>query len=76
MYKLFIKDFIDFYLALVIFIVLLPFMISVYFILYILIGSPMYYQKRPGYMNRPFEIYKFKTLKDKYCWNYKKNKNF
>ena len=49
-------------------------MISVYFILYILIGSPMYYQKRPGYMNKPFEIYKFKTLKDKYCWNYKKNK--
>ena len=35
----------------------------------------MYYQKRPGYMNKPFEIYKFKTLKDKYCRNYKKNKN-
>ena len=42
-------------------------MLLVYLILYILIGSPIFTQKRPGYLNKPFTIFKFKTLIDKDC---------
>tara|TARA_B110000285_G_C14998181_1_gene549958 strand:+ start:216 stop:818 length:603 start_codon:yes stop_codon:yes gene_type:complete len=67
MYKFFLKDIIDFYLAIILFIFFSPLMFLVYVILYLLIGSPIYLQKRPGYMNQPFIIYKFKTLIDKKC---------
>lgn len=70
MYKDFFKDLLDFYFALILLIVFSPLMIIVYLILYLSIGSPMYYQKRPGYLNKPFLIYKFKTLIDKNCKNY------
>lgn len=67
MYKNFFKDLFDFYLAVILFIFFSPLMLLVCVILYLLIGSPIYFQKRPGYMNKPFIIYKFKTLIDKKC---------
>jgi lipopolysaccharide/colanic/teichoic acid biosynthesis glycosyltransferase len=67
MYKYFFKDIFDFYLAVILFIFFLPLMLLVYVVLYSLIGSPIYVQKRPGYMNKPFTIYKFKTLIDQKC---------
>ncbi len=77
MYRKFFKDLIDFYLAILLFLLLFPLIIIIYLILYILIGSPIYFQKRPGYLNKPFTIYKFKTLIDKKCRVQKsKKKNF
>ena len=74
MYKIFFKYVFDFYLATILFIIFFPIMLTVYLILYILIGSPIYFQKRPGYMNKSFIIYKFKTLIDKKCRSYKSQK--
>ena len=65
MYKSFFKYVFDFYLATILFIIFFPIMLTVYLILYILIGSHIYFQTRPGYMNKSFIIYKFKTLIDK-----------
>lgn len=77
MYRAIFKDIIDFYLAIFMFIILLPLILIICLILYILIGSPLYFQKRPGYMNKSFTIYKFKTLTDKFCRSYKpKRKTF
>jgi lipopolysaccharide/colanic/teichoic acid biosynthesis glycosyltransferase len=67
MYKIFFKDVIDFYLALILSIVLFPLILIIYIILYILMGSPIYLQKRPGYLNRSFVIFKFKTMIDRDC---------
>ncbi len=74
MYRSFFKELIDFYLAVILLIFLSPFILIIYIVLYIILGSPIYFQKRPGYMNRAFTIYKFKTLIDKDCKNYKPNK--
>ena len=77
MYRNFYKDVFDFYLAIILLFILFPVMLSVYFVLYLLIGSPIYIQTRPGYMNKPFFIYKFKTLIDSKCKFYKShNKTF
>ena len=67
MYRHFFKDVLDFYLAIALILFLLPLIILVYLILFILIGSPIFIQRRPGYLNKPFLIYKFKTLIDKDC---------
>ena len=74
MYRFFFKEVIDFYFAIILFIFFSPLMILIYLILYVLIGSPLYFQKRPGYKNKTFTIYKFKTLIDKKCKTYKFNK--
>ncbi len=74
MYRNFLKDCLDFYFAIILFLLFLPLMILIYLILYVLTGSPIYSQKRPGYLNKPFLIFKFKTLIDKDCKNFKKNK--
>lgn len=77
MYRNFFKDVFDFYLAIILLFILFPVMLSVYFVLYLLIGSPIYIQTRPGYMNKRFLIYKFKTLIDSKCKVYKShNKTF
>tara|TARA_Y100000591_G_C21648924_1_gene601798 strand:- start:51 stop:635 length:585 start_codon:yes stop_codon:yes gene_type:complete len=75
MYRNFLKDIFDFYLAIILFLFFFPLMIFIFLVLYILIGSPIYTQKRPGYLNESFIIFKFKTLIDKDCKNFKKNKN-
>ena len=74
MYRVFFKQVIDFYFAIILFIFFSPLMLMIYLILYILIGSPLYFQKRPGYKNKIFTIYKFKTLIDKKCKIYRFNK--
>ena len=74
MYRNFFKDVFDFYLAIVLLLIFFPLMAFIYFILYALIGSPIFTQKRPGYLNKPFTIFKFKTLLDKDCKNFNKNK--
>ena len=74
MYKIFFKDIFDFYLAIILFLFFFPLMVFIYLILFALIGSPIFTQKRPGYLNKPFTIFKFKTLLDKNCKNFKKNK--
>lgn len=74
MYRHFFKDVLDFYLAIALILFLLPLIILVYLILFILIGSPIFTQRRPGYLNKPFLIYKFKTLIDKDCRDKTKNK--
>lgn len=74
MYSVFFKQVIDFYLALILLIFFSPLMLMIYLILYIIIGSPLYFQKRPGYKNKTFTIYKFKTLIDKNCKIYRFNK--
>lgn len=74
MYKVFFKQVIDFYLAFILIIFFSPLMLLISLILYILIGSPLYFQKRPGYANKTFTIYKFKTLVDKKCRVYRFNK--
>lgn len=75
MYRSIFKDIFDFYLAIILFLVFFPLMLLVYLILYILTGSPIFTQKRPGYLNKPFTIFKFKTLIDKDCKNFKKHSN-
>lgn len=65
MYK-FIKIFLDFFMALIGLILLMP----VFFILTILLtlsnnGKPFFYQKRPGKNEKPFHIIKYKTMNDK-----------
>ena len=73
MYKIFFKDVSDFYLAVIFSIVLFPLILIIYIILYILIGSPFYFQKRPGYLNRSFVLFKFKTMIDRDCKKYHPN---
>ena len=73
MYRNTLKNILDFYLSIILFLLFLPLMLIVYLILYLIIGSPIYTQKRPGYLNKPFVIFKFKTLIDKKCKNYKNN---
>lgn len=75
MYRNLFKDIFDFYLAIILFIFFFPLMAFIYVILNILIGSPIYTQKRPGFLNKPFIIFKFKTLIDRDCKNFKKDKN-
>ena len=75
MYRSIFKDIFDFYLAIILFLFFSPLMVLVYLILYILTGSPIFTQKRPGYLNKPFTIFKFKTLIDKDCKNFKKHSN-
>ena len=74
MYKSIFKDIFDFYLAIILFLFFFPLMAFVYLILYLLIGSPIFTQKRPGYLNKPFTIFKFKTLLDKDCKNFNKKR--
>ena len=75
MYRNLFKDIFDFYLAIILFIFFFPLMVFIYVILNLLIGSPIYTQKRPGFLNKPFIIFKFKTLIDRDCKNFKKDKN-
>lgn len=66
MYRKFLKRIFDFFAALVGFIVLLPFFVSITFLLFIANGGkPFFIQKRPGKDCKVFKIVKFKTMNDK-----------
>jgi len=63
MYKNFFKPMIDKVLALILIILFLPIMLIVAFLIYLWDGKPIIFkQKRPGYKERIFEIYKFRTM--------------
>lgn len=65
MYRYFVKPFLDFFAALIGFIVISPVFILVYFfLLYTNKGKAMFVQERPGKNGKIFKIYKFKTMTD------------
>ena len=64
MYKGFFKRIFDIFLSIALILLLFPFMIFIFFIIWFKIGFPIFFQKRPGLNNKIFTIYKFKTLYD------------
>ena len=63
MYQKVIKPFLDRTLSLVLLIFLFPLMIIVAILIYIMMGSPIFFrQKRPGLHGKIFSIYKFRTM--------------
>lgn len=66
MYKNFFKRLIDFFAALVFFVILSPIFICVTLLLFIANnGKPFFYQQRPGLNEKIFKVVKFKTMNDK-----------
>lgn len=66
MYKKFFKRILDFTVATIGFIVLLPLFLIITLLLYIAnAGKPFFIQKRPGKDEKIFSIIKFKTMNDK-----------
>lgn len=66
MYANFIKRILDFLLATIGFVFLLPLFAFITLFLWIAnSGSPFFIQKRPGYKGKIFSIIKFKTMNDK-----------
>lgn len=66
MYKHFFKRFLDFFVAFIGFVILLPMFILVTIGLYFANqGKPFFFQKRPGKDEKIFRIIKFKTMNDK-----------
>jgi undecaprenyl phosphate N,N'-diacetylbacillosamine 1-phosphate transferase len=64
MYQKYFKRFFDIILSIVLIIILFPFMIFIFFIVWVTVGYPIFKQKRPGLNNKIFILYKFKTLYD------------
>ena len=64
MYQNYFKRLFDIILSLVIFFIVLPLMIIIFFLIWITIGFPIFSQKRPGLNGKIFTLYKFKTLFD------------
>jgi len=65
MYRLIFKHFLDYLLAIVIFLPALPVMTLIAILLYIFNHKNVFFiQQRPGYKEKPFHIYKFKTMND------------
>lgn len=64
MYPKYFKRLFDIIFSLGLIIFLLPIMIIIFFLVWLLIGYPIFYQKRPGLNNKIFTLYKFKTLYD------------
>lgn len=66
MYKLFLKRILDFVLAVIGFIILLPIFVVIWVILlFVNDGKPFFLQPRPGKDEKVFHIIKFKTMTDK-----------
>ena len=69
-YKIFFKSFTDFFTALTILIILSPLIIIIALTLAIFNdGEVFFFQKRPGINKKPFNLIKFKTMKDIYDSN-------
>ena len=65
-YRNYLKRVLDFCLAIVAFVLLLPVFIVVTLTLYVANdGKPFFFQQRPGMNNRIFRIIKFKTMNDR-----------
>jgi undecaprenyl phosphate N,N'-diacetylbacillosamine 1-phosphate transferase len=64
MYQKYFKRFLDIILSLILIIFLSPVMTLLFFLVWFMIGFPIFKQKRPGLNNKIFTLYKFKTLYD------------
>ncbi|EAJ0348814.1 undecaprenyl phosphate N,N'-diacetylbacillosamine 1-phosphate transferase [Campylobacter lari] len=64
MYKNGLKRAFDFFLALILLIIFLPFIVLIGIVLKIVQGSVLFKQARPGLNEKIFYIYKFKTMSD------------
>ena len=69
MYQKYFKRLFDIILSSVLILFLFPLMILIFFLVWIFIGFPIFFQKRPGLNDKIFILYKFKSL-------YDANKNF
>jgi len=64
-YQSYIKRVIDVSLSVIVIMIVWPLLIAIYVVLRIKLGRPvMLRQKRPGFMGRPFNICKFRTMTD------------
>ena len=67
---IFIKTIIDFFVALILLLIISPILFLIAFLVFIKFGNPiLFIQERPGYNNKTFRIYKFRTMH-----NYKDSK--
>ena len=64
MYEKFFKRLFDIIFSLILILLSFPLMIIIFFLVWIFIGSPIFFQKRPGLNNKIFTLYKFKSLYD------------
>ena len=64
MYPKYFKRLFDIIFSLGLMLLLFPIMILVFFLVWSIIGYPIFFQKRPGLNNKIFTLYKFKTLYD------------
>ena len=64
MYQKYFKRLFDIILSSVLILFLFPLMILIFFLVWVFIGFPLFFQKRPGLNNKIFTLYKFKTLYD------------
>ncbi|MDP2161079.1 MAG: sugar transferase [Flavobacterium sp.] len=65
LYKTIFKRLLDFIVSLLLLLVFLPLLVLVMCLLFIQNkGKPFFFQERPGYLQRPFKIIKFKTMTD------------
>ena len=64
MYQKYIKRLFDIILSSVLILFLFPLKILIFFLVWIFIGFPIFFQKRPGLNDKIFILYKFKSLYD------------
>ena len=70
MYKIIFKPFCDFFISLLLLIILSPIIIATAILLYLAnYGKVFFFQQRPGLLNKPFIIIKFKTMRDTFDEN-------
>lgn len=65
MYKNFLKRFFDFLVSITLVFIFFPIYLIIYLILFFQNGNPLFIQSRPGKNEKPFNLYKFKTMNDK-----------
>lgn len=62
MYRKYFKRIFDIVLSIFLIVIFSPVMLLIFFFVWLVIGFPIFFQKRPGLNNKIFTIYKFKTL--------------
>jgi undecaprenyl phosphate N,N'-diacetylbacillosamine 1-phosphate transferase len=66
MYRFFLKRFIDFFLSLIILILVSPIILVFTIILYFVNeGEPFFFQERPGFKESSFKVIKFRSMNNK-----------
>jgi lipopolysaccharide/colanic/teichoic acid biosynthesis glycosyltransferase len=70
MYRQFIKPFSDFFISLILLIILSPIILFTAILLFLANnGKVFFFQQRPGINSKPFKIVKFKTMRDAFDEN-------